>query len=1025
MDRDTLERILQGTFSAESDVRKYSEKFIEEHKYSNGFLSYLLQVLQEETVSLEVKLAAAVQVKNLIKSSWKREDLCIPLQDQQYALEHWVYLTCQLPSKLQAPLAEAFQRLVREEFPQRWPNLVQSLVYEIGNSQSVNQLHGALLLCRILLKSYEYYSTGEDQAQQETYLNNIVSTLFPTMEQVVQKLLENPEREDFQELLKLVSKIFWSATNVTIPEYLRSISVFSKWQHFLLHLFGLSLPNANMDDPQLVYWKTKKWIGHIFLRFIQRYGDTAEVKDEAMVIFVSQFSESFSLPIIETTIRLLEWPSKGLCLVERIANLCISILESATTQQKLWKLLKPHMKQILQSIIYPYLCFTDKDWEQWRQDPQEYIRDSFDLVQEYFSARSAACAFLNTVACDKSFKVLEPLWNLCMEILQQYSTLPNTYETKEPLARKKYGVIMAMGNMKRKLCGSSKWRQQLKEVLCNYIILEFQSPFMFLRAATCWLFGELASEDEFPLDSLSLEWLKSYVHCLTDQDVVVRVRSIVGLQRLVEQDAIVDCLRPYVGHILQTIFQLFGQVDQSELLDTLECFIEKYSQDLVPYAAEICEKLRDAFLFYVRRIEEEKNGEEEEELSLTIIGCLNGIDSILETVEDEPDKLEAISHILFPIFQGMFHEGREEYLDETFMIIESIFIYSKTVSAYFWSFYPLLFTCMEIHSGSSNFLDSIASLLECYVRYGTKEFLTGMSSDGIPYQNRMKSFVQFLLDKVDKIDHEAGLELLGTLLRSCKDSLTEHLLFYLDVFIHSLRKSASQESAVLNNMGALENTVLSSFFYNDSRIVFELLEKGRMLEQVIQRWIESTRDLDTKRETKIFVLGASELMAKVASQRFAEYSSLFTLVGTRLVQILSDSLLKAEQSAASRSQLKGLPFPKAYVEEEDDKATESDEEVDNKVFSVIESSRGGSLDNASIQDLISNSFDSEDWEDSSEDSDTLESVDEFEYFTQVFQWLNTVQPQVWLSCANSSTVDMQSLLQKLEQQRKVKVANPS
>lgn len=539
---------------------------------------------------------------------------------------------------------------------------------------------------------------------------------------------------------------------------------------------------------------------------------------------------------------------------------------------------------------------------------------------------------------------------------------------------------------------------------------------MFLRAVTCWLFGELASEDDFCSDCLLLDWMKSYLNCLNDQDVVVRVRCIVGLQHLLEQDMVVDFLRPYVGHILQQIFQLFGQIDQSELLDTLECLIEKYSQDLAPYAAEICEKLRDAFLFYIQKIEQEEC-REEEELSLAIIGCLNGIDSMLETVEEEPDKLETISHLLAPIFQGMFQKGREEYLDETFMIMESIFMYSKTVSAYFWSLYPLLFTCMETESGLSSFLDSIASLLECFVRYGTKDLLTGVSSDGIPYQNRMKNFVQFLLDKTDNMDHEAGLELLGTLLRSTKDSLGEHLIFYLDIFIHSLRKSVSEEFATRNNLGTLENTVLSSFFYNDSRMVFELLEKGRILEQVIQSWIESSKDLNTKRETKLFVLGASELMAKVASQRFAEYSSLLTLVGSQLVQILNDLLLKAEQSSASRSKLKRFSFPKAYIEEESD-------DEDSQTFPVIDSSRGGSLDSTCIQELISDSFDSEGWDDSSEDSDSLESVDEFEFFTQVFQWLNTVQPQVWLSCANNSAVDMQSLLQRVEQQSK-KISNPT
>lgn len=470
MDRGTLERILQGTFNADSDVRKYSEKFIEEHKYSVGFLSSLLLVLQEENLSLEVKLAAAVQVKNLVKSSWKRENSAIPLQDQQYAMERWVSVTCQSSPKLQAPLAEAFQRMVREDFPQRWPNLVQSLVFEIVHSKSICHLRGALLLSRILLKSYEYYSTGEDQVQQELYLNTIVSTLFPAIEQVVQKLLENSEEEEFQELLKLVSKIFWSATNVTIPQYLRDLSIFTKWFHFLLLLFGSPVPNVYADDSQLVHWKTKKWVGHIFLRFIQRYGDPNEAKDESMVLFMNQFSDSFSPVIIDTTVHLLEWPSKGSILIERVANLCISILESATTQQKLWKILKPHMKHILQSIIYPYLCFTDKDWEQWRQDPQEYIHDSFDLVQEYFSARSAACAFLATVACDKSFKVLQPLWEMCLEILQQYSNISSEHG-KELVARKKYGVIMAMGSMKRKLCGTSKWRQQLKVYNCYLFIL--------------------------------------------------------------------------------------------------------------------------------------------------------------------------------------------------------------------------------------------------------------------------------------------------------------------------------------------------------------------------------------------------------------------------------------------------------------------------------------------------------------------------------------------------------------------------
>eukprot|EP00871_Galdieria_phlegrea_P005584 jgi/Galph1/6026/GphlegSOOS_G4676.1 len=814
----TLSQILQGTFSAQSEIRKYSESFLEEHKYSTGFLTCLLQTVQDDTLPLEVQLAAAIQVKNVIKSSWKNDSHSISIQDKSYTLENLVSVICRCSTKVQSPLADAFQILAREEFPHNWSSVVSYLIFELQNSQDLNHLRGALLLVRQLAKYFEYFSGREDHKAQENLLNQVTFTLFPILEDIARKLLESSYSEEVLELQKLMAKIFWSMTNVTIPTHLRDIQVFTKWFQLLLHMFMIPIPSTNEEDSfHMTGWKVKKWIGHIFLRMMQRYQDTSEVNDEEMLPFINNFIKAVAPQILQTTIELLYWPFRGLPLIARVTNLCISIVETSVSQPKLWKLLKPHLKDFMSSVIFPYLCFQQEDWDLWEQDPQAYIRESFDIIQEYLSARSAACSFVSTISTSKGFKTMEPFYNFCVEILQQYASMSvNSSDShrKLTLAQKK------------------------------------------------------------------------------DNDLVVRVRAVVDLQHLLEQDCVTEYLKCYVQLVLQHLFQLFGQIDQAELIDTLESLIDKFSQELSPYALEIIERLRDAFLVYIARIEEAKEpSEEDDELSLSVIGYLNGIDSMLETVENQITVLESISNALIVIFEGMFKDGREEFLEETLMIIESIFIYSKTVFPYFWSLYPKLFQCMDNQCNFASFSDSIASLLECYIRYGTKEWLTLSSEDNIPHQQRTKNFISFLLSRDTLIDQEAGLELLGTLLRSCKESLREELLYYLDVFISYLRKTQANEK----KMTTLQTAVFSSFLYQDAKQTFSLLIRAGILQDMMTLWLLSIKDCESKRDSKLFILATCELLIKVPSETFGEYAPLFSLVASQLIQVIQKRMEREDE----------------------------------------------------------------------------------------------------------------------------------
>ena len=60
--------------------------------------------------------------------------------------------------------------------------------------------------------------------------------------------------------------------------------------------------------------------------------------------------------------------------------------------------LKPRLETLFTEIIYPPLCFSKADAELWEEDPNEFVRRSFDFVADFFLPRTAAQRLLKTLA---------------------------------------------------------------------------------------------------------------------------------------------------------------------------------------------------------------------------------------------------------------------------------------------------------------------------------------------------------------------------------------------------------------------------------------------------------------------------------------------------------------------------------------------------------------------------------------------------------------------------------------------------
>lgn len=58
----------------------------------------------------------------------------------------------------------------------------------------------------------------------------------------------------------------------------------------------------------------------------------------------------------------------------RVINLMLRYLTHAIELNPTWKLIKPHIHDLLTKCVFDLMCFTDEDAELWEFDPQEYIR---------------------------------------------------------------------------------------------------------------------------------------------------------------------------------------------------------------------------------------------------------------------------------------------------------------------------------------------------------------------------------------------------------------------------------------------------------------------------------------------------------------------------------------------------------------------------------------------------------------------------------------------------------------------------
>lgn len=83
---------------------------------------------------------------------------------------------------------------------------------------------------------------------------------------------------------------------------------------------------------------------------------------------------------------------------------------------------------------------------------------------------------------------------------------------------------------------------------------------------------------------------------LNHTDLPVRVNAALALIKLLHHDFAIEFVRPGLGTVIKIYLKMIDEIDYDELVDSLKVIVEIFSEEIAPYAEELCVRLGESFL---------------------------------------------------------------------------------------------------------------------------------------------------------------------------------------------------------------------------------------------------------------------------------------------------------------------------------------------------------------------------------------------------------------------------------------------
>ncbi|KAK1830277.1 armadillo-type protein [Podospora conica] len=865
MDASTVRSWLVSTADADADVRRRAELELKKAEQLPGFTDVLLDIIQAEQ-NANIQLQAVIYLKNRVNRAWQRQEhyaneAVIPDDAKARFRDRLLPILAGSPTLVRYQLVPILQRILHFDFPDRWPTFMDYTV-QLLNTNDAPSVQAGLQCLLAICRSYRFKaSDGESRAQ----FDKIIEANFPRLLAICTELV-NQDSDEAGEMLHIALKSYKHATWLELSDFLRQGSVNLGWCTVFLQTVSKPIPASAMEEEPLErerhhWWKAKKWAYFNLNRLYIRHGNPQAVANSkggdnrSLSLFAKEFTAQVAPEILKHYLAEIEkWVANSAWLSRPCLSYTIVFLDECIRPKEMWTHLKPHLTNLVTHFIFPVLCLSPEDVENFDDEPQEYLHRKLNFYEEVSSPDVSATNFLVTLTKARRKQTYEIL-TFINEVVNAYEAAPEGQ--KNDIAKE--GALRMIGTLAPVILGKkSPIADQVEYFLVRYVFPDFTNKQGFLRARACDLvekFEQLNFKDQNNL----LTIYRHILDCMADPKLPVRVTAALALQPLIRHDVIRTSMQQSIPTIMQQLLKLANEADIDALANVMEDFVEVFAAELTPFAVALSEQLRDTYMRIVRELLENSDRREDldvygdflDDKSITALGVLQTIGTLILTLESNPDVLAHIEGVLMPVIAITLDNKLYDLYNEVFEIIDSCTFAAKQISPTMWKAFEMVHDTFK--SGAELYLEDMLPALDNFVQYGASHLVQDEKHTRALYEMVSDMFVE---GKVGGVDRICACKLAEAMMLSLRDSIDTCVIGFINMAMGVLDTT---EVKVKSYKIHLMEMVINAIYYNP-KLSLQVLETNGWTNKFFTLWFSSMESFTRVHDKRLCIMAIISLL---------------------------------------------------------------------------------------------------------------------------------------------------------------------
>lgn len=688
----------------------------------------------------------------------------IPEEDYEPVRGAILNTLLQSPPQLRVHVSATLGAIVRADFPNKWPALIEEVKTLLGTGQvdSEEKVGAGLTALLEIFRAFRW-------RDENKMMPPLCESALPIVLEIARNTMASSSSNAPQagNLVYLVVKIYKTSINSDLTAYHQADQNIVPWGQTLLQIVQKEidpnqLPSDEEERQHSPWWKAKKWAYFSLNKLFSRFGNPSQLPSNLKQYkpFAEKFVASFAPEILKVYLTQVEGKVHGKSWIsDRCTHFILTFLSECVKAKSTWLLLKPHLSILVEYFAFPLICHTEADDELWELDPTDFVRSQLDPLEDYGTPRASAASFFQILVQKRMKGSFVPILDFLTNVLNNYPA------SKTP--SQKEGALNLIKNLQDAMLSHPATAPNLEALLSQHVIPDLRSQYRFLRFRAADVVAVLGDKMEWK-DNKSLEAaFHGIMSTLEDTELPVRVQAAEAIASLVDHSEVQQAMAPNAPRLMQELLKLSDEVELDVLTQAKARVVEAFSEELLPFSTKLCEQLAQSYYRLMRsNLDSAQKAEEmgelnreidtslaedrgEEDKMFAALSCLTTMYQVLASAESRPDILQQLERIVLPVVAFTMQENIVEMFDDCFDLTDVLTFYQKKVSDDMWGIFRLMYQTFK--TNGIDYLSEMLTTFDNVITYGSSNFesnaelrgmiidifTTGMTSDQLGLSDRI------------------------------------------------------------------------------------------------------------------------------------------------------------------------------------------------------------------------------------------------------------------------------------------------